>query len=155
MNFRKRVRSERGSATLHVVFMSALLFAVLTASTLWTAISTGRHKVTAAADLTALSAAQSMIGTDELTDHREDRPGGDSGGEEGAGGGASERSSVPHAQIASARPCATAARLAMLNGVRLISCEVTSGAVTVEVSLELELRIARPTLTASARAGPV
>ena len=130
-------RTEQGSATLHVIFMSALLFAALTAATLWTAISTARHKLAAAADLTALSAAQAMV--DGLPT-------------------APATTSARPAQLTSAspaQPCATAARTAALNDVHLTSCEVTSTAVTVEVSVELELRIARPTLTASARAGPV
>ncbi|WP_372446363.1 pilus assembly protein TadG-related protein [Kribbella aluminosa] len=51
-------RSERGSATLQVVFAAVLLFAVFAVAILWSAISTARHKLSAAADLTALSAAQ-------------------------------------------------------------------------------------------------
>lgn len=129
-------RSEQGSATLHVIFMSALLFTALTVATLWMAISTARHKLAAAADLTALSAAQVMV------DGPSTVPAAASG---------------PPAQLtsaSSAKPCAAAARTAALNDVHLTSCEVTSTAVSVEVSLELELRIARPTLTATARAGP-
>ncbi|MFG1906506.1 Rv3654c family TadE-like protein [Kribbella sp. NPDC048928] len=118
-------RSERGSATLHVLFAAVLLFTTFAGAILWSAISTTRHKLAAAADLTALSAVQSL--------------------------GAAQSLGASHPVTA----CGGAARAAALNHVQLRACEVTSTAVTVEVSLELDLRLARPTLTAIARAGPV
>jgi hypothetical protein len=54
-----------------------------------------------------------------------------------------------------ATPCATAARTAALNKVQLADCDVTSTAVTVQVSLRLDLPLAHPTLTTTARAGPL
>ena len=130
-------RSERGSATLHTLFAAVLLFTALTAAILWSAISTARHKLTAAADLTALSAAQSLsIQPDDAT------------GEPSS----AEQSSVTTPPTT---PCATAARTAALNKVELTACVVSSDAVTVEVSLQLDLRVTHPTLSAAARAGPV
>ena len=116
-------RAERGSATLHTLFAAVLLFTALTAAILWSAISTARHKLAAAADLTALSAAQSPRAT--------------------------------QGRASAAAPCATAARVAVANKVRLTACAVAADAVTVEVSLEVDLRVTRPTLTAEARAGPL
>jgi secretion/DNA translocation related TadE-like protein len=118
-------RTERGSATLHTLFAAVLLFTAFTAAILWSAISTARHKLAAAADLTALSAAQSLNTTQ------------------------------PASAAPPATPCATAARVAVLNKVHLTACVIASDAVTVEVSLQLDLRLARPTLTAAARAGPL
>jgi hypothetical protein len=43
----------------------------------------------------------------------------------------------------------------VLNKVQLTECVVSSDAVTVEVSLQLDLRLTRPILTAAARAGPL
>jgi hypothetical protein len=143
-------RTERGSATLHTLFAAVLLFTALTAAILWSAISTARHKLAAAADLTALSAAQSLsatqssstaqllgaarpIGSDDQLEHREQ----------------------PAGIVPPATPCATAARVAVLNKVHLTACAVASDVVTVEVSLQLDLRLTRPTLTAAARAGPL
>ncbi|WP_410789005.1 pilus assembly protein TadG-related protein [Kribbella sp. C-35] len=126
-------RTERGSATLHTLFAAVLLFTALTAAILWSAISTTRHKLAAAADLTALSAAQSLNTIQSPT--------------------TAQPSDI--AQPSGTAPCVTAARVAVVNKVRLAACVVASGAVTVEVSLELDLRVARPTLTAAARAGPL
>lgn len=120
-------RSERGSATLHVLFAAVLLFTTFAGAILWSAISTTRHKLAAAADLTALSAAQSL----------------------------STAQSVSASAPTPVTACRGAARAAALNHVQLRACEATSTAVTVEVSLEIDLRLARPTLTAIARAGPV
>lgn len=125
-------RTERGSATLHVLFAAVLLFTVLFAATLWSAVSTARHNLTAAADLTALSAAQSLSSAQYVDP---DKP----------------RTAITQ----STAPCTTAARIAALNKVQLTACDVTSTAVTVEVSLQLDLRLAHPTLTSTARAGPV
>jgi secretion/DNA translocation related TadE-like protein len=125
-------RSERGGATLHVLFAAVLLFTALVAATLWSAVSTARHRLTAAADLTALSAAQSLTAS-QYVDPDE-----------------------PHAAITPPKtPCETAARTAALNKVRLTACQVTSTAVTVQVSLQLNLRFTQPTMTSIARAGPV
>ncbi|MFD3405150.1 flp pilus-assembly TadE/G-like family protein [Kribbella sp. NPDC058693] len=52
-------------------------------------------------------------------------------------------------------PCETAARIAILNKVRLAGCDVTADSVTVEVSLELDLPFGHRTLVATARAGPL
>ncbi|TCO47599.1 secretion/DNA translocation related TadE-like protein [Kribbella antiqua] len=60
MNSIRWVRTERGSGTLFALSMGLLLLTALTLVTLWSAISTARHKLAAAADLTALSAAQSL-----------------------------------------------------------------------------------------------
>lgn len=135
----ERARSERGSATLHAVFVAVLLFTALGAAVLWAAISTARHKLAAAADLTALSAAHALVDAERS----------------GEAVAASSAELAPLAHSRTASPCVTAARTAALNDVRLTSCEVTSVAVTVVVSLRLDLRMARPTLTASARAGPL
>lgn len=125
-------RTEKGGATLHVLFAAVLLFTALFAATLWSAISTARHKLTAAADLTALSAAQSLSSVQYVDPAK------------------------PQAAITQPTPpCTTAARTAALNKVRLTACDVTSTAVTVQVSLQLDLRLAHPTLTSTARAGPV
>ncbi|MGW6196060.1 pilus assembly protein TadG-related protein [Kribbella sp. NPDC055110] len=137
-------RTERGSATLHTLFAAVLLLTAFTAAILWSAISTARHKLAAAADLTALSAAQSLS-TAQF---------GSAAQPLGSNGqlGDSER---PAGDAALAAPCAEAARTAVLNKVELTACVVASDAVTVEVSLQLDLRLTRPTLTAAARAGPL
>lgn len=122
-------RSERGSATLYTVFAAVLLLTALAAATLWSAVSTARHKLTAAADLTALSAAQSLATAQSPT--------------------------TTPTEPATATPCASAARTAALNTVQLAACEVTSTAVTVRVSVRLDLPLAHPTLTTTARAGPL
>ncbi|RZT15366.1 putative Flp pilus-assembly TadE/G-like protein [Kribbella sp. VKM Ac-2569] len=131
-------RTERGSATLHTLFAAVLLFTALTAAVLWSAISTARHKLTAAADLTALSAAQSLGAARPVRSN-----------------GQFEHHEQSHGNAPPATPCATAARVAVLNKVQLTACVVASDAVTVEVSVELDLRLTRPTLTAAARAGPL
>ena len=132
-------RSERGSATLHTLFAVVLLCTVLAAAVLWTAISTARHKLTAAADMTALSAAGSLDASDPVD----------------ATGQADLGEQKPTGTRPPATPCATAERIAALNKVQLTACLASSDAVAVEVSLRLDLRIARPTLSAAARAGPV
>lgn len=130
-------RTERGSATLHVLFAAVLLFTTFAGAVLWSAISTTGHKLAAAADLTALSAAHSLSAIQSLS------------AAQSLGPARSLNVSQP------VTPCVGAARAAALNHVQLRACKVTSTAVTVEVSLELDLRVARPTLTAIARAGPV
>ena len=57
-------RNQKGSATLHSLFAAVLLLTALAGATLWSTISTARHKLATAADLTALSAAQSLTATD-------------------------------------------------------------------------------------------
>ncbi|GAB2630130.1 hypothetical protein GCM10009743_00590 [Kribbella swartbergensis] len=54
------MRSERGSGTLLTLFVGLVLATALAAATLWSAVSVARHKLTAAADLAALSAAHSL-----------------------------------------------------------------------------------------------
>jgi Flp pilus assembly protein TadG len=145
-------RSERGSATLQTLFAAALLFTALTAAILWSAISTARHKLSAAADLTALSAAQSLSTSEAIDapDHlnpREDQP--------AHRADVAERPMMAPSATPPSTPCATAARTAALNKVQLTACVVSGDAVTVEVSVRLDLRLTRPTLSAAARAGPV
>jgi secretion/DNA translocation related TadE-like protein len=85
---------------------------------LWSAVSTARHKLAAAADLTALSAAQVVAS-------------------------------------GSADPCATARRIATTYRVELADCRVTEDTVSIRVTKQVELAaVARPTLSAQARAGP-
>jgi secretion/DNA translocation related TadE-like protein len=60
MNLPRRIRTEEGAGTLLTLSMGLLLLTALTMATLWSAVSTARHKLDAAADLTALSAAQSL-----------------------------------------------------------------------------------------------
>lgn len=149
---RHRARhSEHGSATLQVLFVAVLLFTAFAVAILWSAISTARHKLTAAADLTALSAAQALntasIGA----------------GERSVGTPRALSTSDPSGALGvlgvpgppGAEACVVAARVTEANGVRLVGCEVVAEAVTVEVSLEVDLRVGRPALTARARAGPV
>ncbi|MET9269631.1 flp pilus-assembly TadE/G-like family protein [Kribbella sp. NPDC003557] len=145
-------RSERGSATLQTLFAAALLFTALTAAILWSAISTARHKLSAAADLTALSAAQSLSTSESIDapghlDPREEQP--------AHRADAVERPMMAPSATPPSTPCATAARTAALNKVQLTACVVSGDAVTVEVSLQFDLRLTRPTLSAVARAGPV
>jgi secretion/DNA translocation related TadE-like protein len=111
-------RSERGSGTLLTLFMGLLLATALAMATLWSAISIARHKLAAAADLTALSAAQALAsGTSD--------------------------------------PCTTAHRIAATNRVDLAACQLAPDSVSVRVTTQLNLAtIARPTLSATARAGP-
>lgn len=56
----RRLRSERGSGTLLTLFVSVLLLPALALAVLWSAASVARHKLAAAADLAALSAAQTL-----------------------------------------------------------------------------------------------
>ena len=149
-------RTERGSATLHTLFAAVLLFTALTAATLWSAISTARHKLAAAADLTALSAAQSLSATQSPTTAEPSSTAQLLGAARLIGSDDRlEHHEQPAGIVPPATPCATAARVAALNKVHLTACVVASDAVTVEVSLQLDLRLTRPTLTAAARAGPL
>ncbi|GAB3939027.1 hypothetical protein GCM10029976_054490 [Kribbella albertanoniae] len=59
----RRTRSDRGSGTIHVLTACLLLSTALASAILWAAISTARHQLAAAADLTALSAANSLTST--------------------------------------------------------------------------------------------
>ncbi len=59
----RHTRSDRGSGTIHVLTACLLLSTALATAILWAAISTARHQLAAAADLTALSAANSLAST--------------------------------------------------------------------------------------------
>jgi secretion/DNA translocation related TadE-like protein len=56
----RRRHNERGSGTILTLLMSLLLLVAVAIATIWSAVSTARHKLAAAADLTALSAAQAI-----------------------------------------------------------------------------------------------
>jgi hypothetical protein len=163
-------RVERGSATLHVLFVALVLCTALSAAVLWAGISTTRHKLAAAADLTALSAAQALTAAQATTQSLTAQP---SSSRQSVGTArppnaahfpstdqplrvATPTTSARQAAalVLPATPCVVAARTAERNDVQLAACEVTSTSVTVEVSLQLDLRVAHPTLTAAARAGP-
>lgn len=149
-------RTERGSATLHTLFAAVLLFTALTAAILWSAISTARHKLAAAADLTALSAAQSLSAARPPSAARSLGVGRSLGAGRPVGAnGLLESLEQAAGNGALVAPCVTAARIAVVNEVRLAGCVVASDAVTVEVSVELDLWVMRPTLSAEARAGPL
>ncbi|MFC6161371.1 pilus assembly protein TadG-related protein [Kribbella jiaozuonensis] len=180
-------RSERGSATIHTLLAAVLLITALAAATLWSTISTARHRLTTAADLTALSAAQ-FLATSELPTDPASAVGdaraaatGDvraaASGDTSAAAVGDMRAAATHAMATSlttqrldamhssnadqptvtepAAPCETAARIAILNKVRLASCRVTADDVTIQVSLELDLPFGHRTLVATARAGPL
>ena len=136
--------NEKGSATLHTLFAAVLLMTALAAAVLWSTISTARHKLATAADLTALSAAQSLTSSQTAIDIEADP--------------ATYSALRPQAAPVTGPvldPCATAARVAALHKVHLAACDLTSTSVTVRVALELDLRITHPTLAATSRAGPV
>jgi hypothetical protein len=140
--------SDKGSITLHSLFAAVLLLTALAAATLWSTISTTRHKLATAADLTALSAAQSLTQAPPATPIAPTVR------------AAPNVLSKPDTLTASAltplpTPCVTAARIAALHKARLSDCDVTSTSVTVQVSMQLDLPLGRPTLTAIARAGPL
>ena len=155
--------NENGSATLHTLFAVVLLMTALAAATLWSTISTARHKLATAADLTALSAAQSLTTAEPFTAPPQPKP-------------ANQPTTVTDRAIATdsasvrgpasvagpagvgepgASPCAVAARVADLHKVSLIACNPTATSVTVQVSLEVDLSFTHATLTATSRAGPV
>jgi secretion/DNA translocation related TadE-like protein len=120
------LRSERGSGTLLTLFTGLLLATALAVATLWSAVSVARHKLTAAADLAALSAAQYL-----------------------------NVSAAHTLDTDPTAPCATAARIAALHDATLTTCKVTPEAVTVQLSTQLHLaNLAHPTLTTTSRAGP-
>ena len=149
--------NEKGSATLHSLFAAVLLLTALAAAILWSTISTARHKLATAADLTALSAAQSLANpaadasttalgatTFDITGTRtaSDPPGPDL------------TTSSPTA-LNPTTPCAIAARIAALHKVDLLACRPTPTSVTIQVALDLRLPLIHPTLTTTARAGPL
>ncbi|WP_405070683.1 pilus assembly protein TadG-related protein [Kribbella sp. NBC_01510] len=150
--------NEKGSATLHSLFAAVLLLTALAAAILWSTISTARHKLATAADLTALSAAQSLANpaaadasttasgatTFDITGARtaSDLPGPDL---------TTSSSSALDRTI----PCAIAARIAALHKVDLVACHLTPTSVTIQVALDLRLPFTHPTLTTTARAGPL
>ncbi len=112
----RHAHTDRGSGTIYVLTACLLLSTALAAAILWAAISTARHKLAAAADLTALSAAHSLTSA----------------------------------------PCTTAAQTAAANNVTLTACTPTPTDVTIQVSLPILLPlIPTPTLTTTARAGPL
>jgi hypothetical protein len=207
--------SQRGSATIHTLLAAVLLITALAAATLWSTISTARHKLTTAADLTALSAAQTLATTvattadqstnvtplsvasapttnlvpstdakpateytpmSEITRSPDPAPRTDFVHPDPSLITQRLRSTYSTADhplthtapaaapvvaravapvVAGATPCETAARIASLNKVHLTNCKVTTDAVTVEVSLQLDLPLGRPTVSATARAGPL
>lgn len=59
-NPNRRLKSERGSGSLLTLFTCLILTTAVAMAILWTSISTARHQLAAAADLTALSAAHSL-----------------------------------------------------------------------------------------------
>ncbi|MEV5961762.1 flp pilus-assembly TadE/G-like family protein [Kribbella sp. NPDC051952] len=128
--------NEKGSATLHSLFAAVLLITALAAATLWSAISTARHQLTAAADLTALSAAQSLTKPPTT-----------------AQPSAARQPLIP--PTTPETPCTTAARIATLHKAHLTACHPTPTEVTVGLSLQLNLPFTHPTLTTTARAGPL
>ena len=152
--------NQRGSATLHSLFAAVLLLTALTAVTFWSTISTARHKLATAADLTALSAAQSLATSEppvELASILQPTTVTQSAT-------ALRPAAVTPPVVAShptavtdpvAGPCATAAHVAALHKVDLTACTVTPTSVIVQVARELDLPFTRPTLTATSRAGPV
>jgi hypothetical protein len=203
--------SERGSATIHMLLAAVLVITALAAATLWSTISTARHKLTTAADLTALSAAQALATTvattadqptndpplavapapttnlvpstdakltteytptSESTRSPDWAPSNDSvhtdtslitqrlratysTADQPPTHTARATAPATAPPISPSPPCETAARIASLNKVHLTTCNVTTDAVTVEVSLQLDLPLGRPTLSATARAGPL
>jgi len=56
----RRPHNERGSGTLFTLLMGLLLLVAVAMATIWSGISVARHRLAAAADLTALSAAQAL-----------------------------------------------------------------------------------------------
>ena len=163
--------NEKGSATLHSLFAAVLLLTALAAATLWSTISTARHKLATAADLTALSAAQSLATPDTSTTPSGAAASDTSAADTTASGatasdstGADTTASGPTGPDLTASsstaldrmtPCATAARIAALHQVDLVACHPTPTSVTIQVALDLRLPFARPTLTTTARAGPL
>jgi hypothetical protein len=144
--------SERGSATIHALFAAVLLLTVLAAAVLWAAISTARHQLAAAADLTALSAAQSVAFTPAAQFEPPDSPTPAEPPDSTGTKGDNEPAGV---RVTPTAPCATARRIAELNKVQLTRCDVAADSVTVEVAMSLDLRVSQPTLAATARAGPI
>ncbi|WP_328525400.1 pilus assembly protein TadG-related protein [Kribbella sp. NBC_00359] len=149
--------NEKGSATLHSFFAAVLLLTALAAAILWSTISTARHKLATAADLTALSAAQSLANpaadasttasgatTFDITGTRtaSDPPGPD-------------LTTSSSTRLNPTTPCATAARIAALHKVDLVACHPTPTSVAIQVALDLRLPFIHPTLTTTARAGPL
>ena len=161
-------RSQKGSATLHSLFAAVLLMTALAAATLWSTISTARHKLATAADLTALSAAQSLT-TPLATTHTGTPASGQTGATAsgapdadatGAGTAISAATDLDLTASSStaldpATPCATAARIAALHKVDLVACHPTPTSITIQVALVLRLPFTHPTLTTTARAGPL
>lgn len=167
--------NEKGSATLHSLFAAVLLLTALAAAILWSTISTARHKLANAADLTALSAAQSLSTASDTTGAGAAASGttgsrtaearttpSDATGSTTAEARTTASDATGSAFTASGAtapgsttPCATAARIAALHKVDLIACHPTPTSVTIQVALDLHLPFSHPTLTATARAGPL
>ncbi|MGW6278941.1 pilus assembly protein TadG-related protein [Kribbella sp. NPDC055071] len=142
--------NEKGSATLHSLFAALLLITALAAATLWSTISTARHRLSTAADLTALSAGAALSpSTSSTTDTHLSRD-----AHLATAAQPSTATELPmDTQLSTS--CAAAARIAAVHKVQLIACHSTPTAVTVEVALQIHLPFANPILTATARAGPV
>ena len=165
--------NEKGSATLHSLFAAVLLLTALTAATFWSTISTARHKLATAADLTALSAAESLTTNPptalQPTPVLNPTPDPNLANvvlPAAAPQPTSVTSPAAVTEIATATspaldaypvtgPCATAARVAALHKVNLTACDPTPTSVTVQVARQLDLPFSHPTLTATSRAGPI
>jgi Flp pilus assembly protein TadG len=150
--------NEKGSATLHSLFAAVLLLTALAAAILWTTISTARHKLATAADLTALSAAQSLAtpaATDADTTASGATPFDITGAGTASGAAGPDLTTSSPTALNRTTPCATAARIAALHKVDLVACHPTPTSVTIRVALDLRLPFAHPTLTTTARAGPL
>ncbi|MEU4193061.1 pilus assembly protein TadG-related protein [Kribbella sp. NPDC026611] len=161
--------NESGSATFHTLFATAILLAATAAATLYSAITTTHHRLTTAADLSALSAAQSLLSTTGTAPSTALNASSDAGLSRGHTAGSADDSrsaaggspnSEQPARPAAVEPpastaCQVAARIAAAHQVELTTCQLTPTSVTVEVSTQLDLRVAHPTLTATSRAGPV
>jgi Flp pilus assembly protein TadG len=148
-------RDEKGSATLHSLFAAVLLLTALAAATLWSTISTARHKLATAADLTALSAARSLTTSDTSATPSGETGSDIAGADAVPGAGDPGLTASSPTALDAVAPCAAAARIAALHKVDLIACHPTPTSVTIEVAIELRLPFTRPTLTTTARAGPL
>jgi Flp pilus assembly protein TadG len=150
--------NEKGSATLHSLFAAVLLLTALAAAILWSTISTARHKLATAADLTALSAAQSLTNP-AVNDAGTTASGATTfditGARTASGATGPDLTASSSPALDRTTPCAIAARIAALHKVDLVACHPTPASVTIQVALDLRLPFTHPTLTTTARAGPL